>query len=134
MAKKTRAERDPVDAGAYAATVSPLPSSEGGGYMASAVELRGCVATGETEMEALEELRDAIRSWILTAQDFGDEVPPPASRHRYSGKFVVRVPVSLHRSLALRAGVEGVSLNQLVSTLLSGGVASVPERRRRKAA
>ncbi|HSI02025.1 MAG TPA: type II toxin-antitoxin system HicB family antitoxin, partial [Reyranella sp.] len=56
-----------------------------------AVELRGCVATGETEMEALEDLRDAIRSWILTAHDVGDEVPPPASRHRYSGKFIVRV-------------------------------------------
>jgi len=35
----------------------------------------------------------------------------------------------------LRAGVEGVSLNQFVSTLLSGGLASAPaERRRRKAA
>lgn len=105
--------------------------------MASAVELPGCVATGETEAEALEELRDAIRSWILTAREFGDEIPPAASNHRYSGKFVVRVPTSLHRSHALRAGVEGVSLNQLVSTLLSGGLASasVPvERKRRKAA
>jgi antitoxin HicB len=105
--------------------------------MASAVELPGCVATADTEGEALEELRDAIRSWIRTAQEFGDEIPPPASRHRYSGKFLVRVPASLHRSLALRASVEGVSLNQLVSTLLSGGLASTSaptERRRRKAA
>jgi antitoxin HicB len=82
----------------------------------------------------LQELRDAIRSWVLTAREFGDEIPPPASKHRYSGKFVVRVPASLHRSLALRAGVEGVSLNQLVSTLLSGGVAAAPGGRRRKAA
>lgn len=135
MARKARLRRDDVDAGAYAATLAPLPASEGGGYMASAVELPGCVATGETETEALEELRDAIRSWVLTAREFGDEIPPPASMHRYSGKFVVRVPSSLHRSLSLRAGVEGVSLNQLVSTLLSGGVAvSTGERRRRKAA
>ena len=112
----------------------PLPSSEGGGYFASAVELPGCVATGETEAEALRELRDAIRSWIRTAREFGDDVPPPASKHRFSGKFVVRVPTSLHRSLALRAGAEGVSLNQLVSTLLSGGVTPTSDRRRRKAA
>jgi antitoxin HicB len=78
MAGKSQARRDPVDAGAYAATVFPLPASEGRGYLASAVGLPGCVATGETEAEALEELRDAIRSWILTARDFGDEVPPPA--------------------------------------------------------
>ena len=135
MVRKTRPRRNDVDAGAYAATVGPLPASEGGGYMASAVELPGCMATGETEAEALEELRDAIRSWVLTAREFGDEVPPPTSTYRYSGKFVVRVPSSLHRSLALRAGIEGVSLNHLVSTLLSGGtVAHRSERRRRKAA
>ena len=135
MAEKARVRANDVDSGAYSATVSPLPSSEGGGYMASAVELPGCVATGETEAEALEDLRDAIRSWVLTAREFGDDVPPPASKHRYSGKFVVRVPISLHRSLAIRAGVEGVSLNQLVSTLLAGRIfASAGERRRRKAA
>ncbi|MPZ33653.1 MAG: toxin-antitoxin system HicB family antitoxin [Rhodospirillales bacterium] len=135
MAKKAPSRRNDVDAGAYAATILPLPASEGGGYMASAVELPGCVATGETEAETLEELRDAIRSWVKTAREFGDEVPPPASKHRYSGKFVVRVPTSLHRSLALRAGAEGVSLNQLVSTLLSGSVAaSLNTRRKRKAA
>lgn len=135
MAKKTSTRQGDVDAGAYAATVLPLPASEGGGYLASAVELPGCVATGDSEIEALEELRDAIRSWILTSREFGDSVPPPASKHRYSGKFVVRVPASLHRSLALRAGVEGVSLNHLVSSLLSAS-AAVPtiERRRRKAA
>jgi antitoxin HicB len=135
MAKKNLSRRGDVDAGAYAATVLPLPSSEGGGYLASAVELPGCVATGETETKALAELRDAIRSWIKTAREFGDEVPAPASKHRFSGKFVVRVPASLHRSLALRAGAEGVSLNHLVSTLLSGGVATpASDRRRRKAA
>ena len=133
MAK--RVARSDVDAGAYAATVLPVSAAEGGGYLASAVELPGCVATGDTESEALAELRDAIRSWIRTAHEFGDDVPLPASKHPYSGKFVVRVPVSLHRSLALRASVEGVSLNQLVSTLLSSGIAArEPERKRRKAA
>ncbi|CAN5274232.1 hypothetical protein BH10PSE6_BH10PSE6_27940 [soil metagenome] len=87
MAKKSQARRDPVDAGAYAATVFPLPSSEGSGYMASAVELPGCVATGETEAEALEELRDAIRSWVLTARDFGDEIPPAASTSAERGRI-----------------------------------------------
>ena len=135
MAKKSSVGRDDVDAGAYSATVVALPSSEGGGYLASAVELPGCFATGETQTEALEELRDAIRSWVRTAREFGDEVPPPASQHPYSGKFVIRVPASLHRSLALRASVEGVSLNQLVSTLLSGSIAApTRDRRRRRAA
>ena len=135
MTKKIPTRRGDVDADAYAATVVALPSSEGGGYLASAVELPGCVATGETQAEALDELLDAICSWVRTAREFGDEIPPPSSRHAYSGKFVVRVPASLHRSLALRATVEGVSLNQLVSTLLSGGIAATtPGRRKRNAA
>lgn len=36
-----------------------------------------------------------------------------------SGKFVVRLPVSLHESLAQEAQREGVSLNQLVVAKLS---------------
>jgi predicted RNase H-like HicB family nuclease len=134
MTKKPSIRRDDVDVDAYAATVVVLPSSEGGGYLASAVELAGCVATGETQAEALEELRDAIRSWVRTAREFGDEVPLPSSKHAYSGKFVVRVPASLHRSLALRASVEGVSLNHLVSTLLSGGIVATPHGRRKRSA
>ena len=130
MAKKVH-RREDVDAGAYAATVLPLASGEGGGYLASAVELPGCIATGETEIDALEELRDAIRSWVRTAREFGDDIPPPTSKHPYSGKFVVRVPTSLHRALALRAGVEGVSLNQRVNTTLSAGVTAWTGRRRK---
>ncbi|MBV8406967.1 MAG: type II toxin-antitoxin system HicB family antitoxin [Alphaproteobacteria bacterium] len=88
---KGSSRRSDVDARAYAATVVPLPTAEGGGHLASAVELPGCAATGETEAEA-------------------------------------------YRSLALRAVVEGVSLNQLASTLLSGGVTNVKASRRRRAA
>jgi len=41
------------------------------------------------------------------------------SREEYSGKFVVRVPKSLHAALAAEADAEGVSLNQLVVAKLS---------------
>jgi predicted RNase H-like HicB family nuclease len=76
MTKRSLARRNSVDAGAYTATVFPLSVDEGNGYVASALQLPGCLATGQTEAEALEELRDAIHSWIMTARDFGDEIPP----------------------------------------------------------
>ncbi len=47
------------------------------------------------------------------------DVPLPNSADRYSGKFVVRVPKSLHRSLAAAAEREGVSLNQYALYKLS---------------
>ena len=51
-----------------------------------------------------------------------DNLPEPdarPSRQEYSGKFVVRVPKSLHAALAAEADAEGVSLNQLVVAKLS---------------
>ncbi len=51
-----------------------------------------------------------------------DSLPEPEvrpSREEYSGKFVVRVPKSLHAALAAEAAAEGVSLNQLVVAKLS---------------
>ena len=51
-----------------------------------------------------------------------DNLPEPdvrSSREEYSGKFVVRIPKSLHAALAAEAEVEGVSLNQLVVAKLA---------------
>jgi predicted HicB family RNase H-like nuclease len=43
----------------------------------------------------------------------------PATEQDYSGKFVLRLPKSLHRRLAQQAEQEGVSLNQYAVSLLS---------------
>ena len=48
------------------------------------------------------------------------EAPTPRT---YSGQFVQRIPKSLHMRLAKRAESEGVSLNQLATTLLAEGLA-----------
>lgn len=49
---------------------------EGSGYMASVPSLPGCHTQGDTEEEAIEMAKDAIRSWIEGALDNGLEVPP----------------------------------------------------------
>jgi predicted HicB family RNase H-like nuclease len=41
---------------------------------------------------------------------------------RMSGKTIVRMPPALHEQLAAKAAEQGVSLNQLVVTLLAGGI------------
>lgn len=51
-----------------------------------------------------------------------DSLPEPdvrSSRAEYSGKFVVRVPKSLHAALVAEAEREGISLNQLVVVKLA---------------
>lgn len=102
------------------------PDTEEGGFYAGVEELPGCLADGATRAEALEELQDAKQSWIGTALEFGDEIPLPLDLSGFSGRILVRAPKSLHRDLARRAALEGVSLNQLCVSLLSRGVGIPP--------
>jgi predicted RNase H-like HicB family nuclease len=50
-----------------------LEPSEDGGYTVHVPALRGCVSEGETEEEALDNIRDAILTWHATWQDIGNE-------------------------------------------------------------
>jgi antitoxin HicB len=54
-----------------------------------------------------------------------DSVPQPAPQDAgagYSGRFVIRIPPSLHRDLVRRAQEEGVSLNQFAAVALARAV------------
>ena len=129
---KTIAERFGIDylQPGYLVRLSALAAAEGGGWLAEAPDLPGCISDGETREEAMRNLDDAICSWIATAREFGDPVPPPGGADRYSGRWVMRVSRTLHRRLAERAGTEGVSLNALASQLLAEGIARWSPRRR----
>ena len=49
-----------------------------------------------------------------------NETPPdPLSEKHFSGKFMVRIPSEVHRTLALEAAEEGISLNRLASFKLA---------------
>lgn len=104
----------------YPFEIRPLSTDEGGGYSISFPDLPGCWSDGATPEEAVENGRDALRSWLAVAQEFDDDVPKPFSA--VSGRFVQRVPRSLHAQLIARAKAEGVSLNTLVVSLVSQGI------------
>lgn len=91
----------------------------GGGYFAKVSELEGCMTQGETYEEALKNIREAMELWIEDAVADGDPVPEPTADEEYSGKFVLRLPKSLHRKLAGNARKENISLNQYAVFLLS---------------
>jgi antitoxin HicB len=90
-----------------------------GGYVIVFPDLPGCM----TQVESLDELpamaEEARQLWIETEYEDGHEIPLPSYEDTFSGKFVVRLPRSLHRSLVESAQREGVSLNQYVATLLA---------------
>lgn len=93
-------------------------------YVARVVELPGCMTQAETFEELGEMIQDAMRAWIEVALEEGIPVPEPRREEEYSGKFVVRLPKSLHRKLAQIAEREGVSLNSLVNVALAHYIGS----------
>lgn len=113
---------------AYAHIISPLSAGDGGGFLITFPDLPGCMSDGETEAEAVESGRDAFNAVISALHDMGREIPAPsfspddATTPGASGKFVARVPKSIHAKLTSRAKTEGVSLNTLVLAFIAEGL------------
>ncbi len=97
-----------------------LTRDEAGDVIARVLELPGCIAHGKSEPQALRALAGMKKLWIEDALEAGDAVPEPQPAAPLpSGKWVQRVPRTLHRRLVETAKEEGVSLNQLVTSFLS---------------
>jgi antitoxin HicB len=101
----------------YRFEVRPLSQDEGGGWLISFPELPGCMSDGESPEEAIENGRDALAAWLKAQRETGREPPEPGAA--YSGKFLTRLPRSLHARLAARASQEGVSMNALVTSYIA---------------
>jgi antitoxin HicB len=100
----------------YPVTLYPSPE---GGYAVGIEDLPGCLSQGETVEEAMEMIEKARRLWLESAYEDGLEIALPSDMNKFSGKFNVRVPATLHRKLHKLAKKEGVSLNQYVVYALS---------------
>jgi antitoxin HicB len=104
-----------------------LRRDEEGDFVARVQELPGCSAHGSDRNEALSNLQDIQRAWIEECLESGQPVPEPEPDEALpSGKWLQRVPRSLHKKLADLAKKDAVSLNTLVTSMLS---AAVSERR-----
>lgn len=99
-------------------TIEMTPEEDGGWFVA-VKELPGCMSEGNDPADAIAMIRDAMRAWIEVRLEDGQPVPEPRKAEEYSGRFLARVPASLHRDLVEAAAREGVSLNQYVNVALA---------------
>jgi predicted HicB family RNase H-like nuclease len=96
----------------YARTV--MPESDGT-FRAEIIEFPGCIAVGDTAVEALERLEDVAVSWLAVALLKKQPIPAPTENAEgFSGKLILRIPKSLHKKAAHMAVRDGVSLNQFI--------------------
>jgi predicted RNase H-like HicB family nuclease len=103
----------------YHVVIQHLNDESGSYYFATVKEFDGCMSHGKTYNEAFRNIQEAMEGWIEAKLENGFTVPVPADEGQYSGKFVLRLPKSLHASLAMKAEQEGVSLNQYALYKLS---------------
>lgn len=97
-----------------------LKRDEDGDVVARIEELPGCMSHGSSEAEALANVSGLKELWLRDALESNEEIPEPQeSEPLPSGKWLQRVPRSLHLQIALLARDEGVSLNQLVTSILA---------------
>lgn len=73
------------------------------------------------QIGALTGIRALVSDVVADLESTGAGVPRPFAERRYSGAFKLRIPPELHRTLAIRAAEENVSLNRLVSSRLAAG-------------
>ena len=90
-----------------------------GGFVVSYPDLPGCITCGKTVETAVANALDAKKAWLEAALEDGITIHEPDNLEDYSGQFKLRIPRSLHRSLAEHSKREGISMNQYCVDLLS---------------
>lgn len=59
-------------------------SEEDDAYIAEVPELPGCMADGQTQLDALRAVEIIAKEWVETAQQMGREIPKPKGRLKYA--------------------------------------------------
>lgn len=96
-----------------------IPDTIEGGFAVRFPELPGCLTCADTMEEAVRNAGDCKREWLAAAIEDGTPIPEPMTNEDYSGQFKLRIPKSLHKSLAEHSKAEGISMNQYCLYLLT---------------
>ena len=99
----------------YRVTWSP----EDGEHVGTCVEFPSLSWLAKTPEAALAGIRRVVTKAVIDLKAHGEPIPLPLAEKNYSGEFRVRIPPQLHRTLALQAAEQGVSLNRLASAKLA---------------
>ena len=93
-------------------------SDEDEAFVARVAEFPSLAAHGDTQEEALDEIKGVVKFVISDLKKGKVEIPEPFGKRSFSGRLVLRMPEYLHRRLAVEATKQGVSLNQLLNLKL----------------
>ena len=96
----------------YNRLIQEMHDESGHYFYGRILELDGCQSTADTLEELTDSLMEAMEGYIEVKLEHNLPIPEPFVEEKMSGKFLLRIPKSLHRRLAIEAERAGVSLNQ----------------------
>ena len=68
----------------YIYTAIFTPIEDGSGYYAKVPDLPGCITTGNSLADAIDQITDAMNAWLVVAEDEGDEIASPTPQDQLS--------------------------------------------------
>ena len=93
-------------------------SSEDGAFVGTVAEMPSLSWVADSQVEALVGVRELVDQIVADMATTGETLPEAIADRTYSGRFVVRVAPEVHRSLAIAAAEQHVSLNRLAAARL----------------
>jgi len=93
-------------------------SEEDDAFIARVAEFPSLAAHGDTQEEALREIKAVVAFVLKDLTESKEPIPEPFGKRSFSGKLVLRMPEYMHRQLTLEAMQQGISLNQLLNLKL----------------
>ena len=66
----------------YIYTAIFTPIEDGSGYYARVPDLPGCITTGRTLADAIDQITDAMNGWLVVAEDEGLSIPNATPQQR----------------------------------------------------
>jgi len=101
-------------------TYRVLWSDEDQEYVGLCAEFPSLSWLDEEQAAALDGVVQLVTDVVADMETNGEAVPDPLSQKKYSGKISLRTTPAVHRDLAMSAAENGVSLNRLINSLITG--------------
>ena len=70
----------------YIYTAIFTPIEDGSGYYAKVPDLPGCITTGNSLADAIDQITDAMNAWLVVAEDEGDEIASPTPQDQLAAR------------------------------------------------
>lgn len=103
----------------YSIVINEINDDSGKYFFGRYQELEGCQSHADTIEELIKNMKIALEGYIENSLELNLPIPLAKSDDDFSGRFMVRIPKSLHRDLVIEAEREGTSLNQYALYKLS---------------